>query len=50
MEKVSEDEMWKRLKDPAYAEVMRAAQETLDAELSGRDHGRSSAPVFSTTD
>ncbi|MER7540745.1 VOC family protein [Streptomyces sp. NPDC097704] len=45
VEEVSEDEMWRRLQDPGYAETMRVAQATLDAELSGRDHGRSSAPV-----
>ncbi|MEU3983746.1 VOC family protein [Streptomyces sp. NPDC026672] len=49
VEDVSEGEMWKRLQDPVYAEVMRVAQETLDAELSGRDHGRSSAPVRTTS-
>jgi len=48
VEDVSEDEMWKRLRDPGYAEIMRVAQETLDAELSGRRHGRSSAPVGPT--
>lgn len=41
--------MWKRLQDPVYAEAMRVAQEPLDAELSGRRHGRSSAPGRSTT-
>lgn len=45
VEDLAEDEMWKRLRDPGYAEAMRVAQETLDAELSGRGHGRSSAPV-----
>ena len=45
VEDVPEDEMWKRLQEPVYAEAMRVAQETLDAELSGRDHGRGSAPV-----
>ncbi|MFG2370979.1 VOC family protein [Streptomyces sp. NPDC048504] len=45
VEDVPEDEMWKRLRQPEYAEVMRVAQETFDAELSGRDRGRSSAPV-----
>ena len=50
VEDVSEDEMWKRLQDPVYAEAMRVAQETLDAELSGRRHGRSSAPVKSPGD
>lgn len=48
VEDVSEEEMWKRLQDPVYAEAMRVAQETLDAELSGRRHGRSSAPVRAT--
>ncbi|RPE42009.1 putative glyoxalase superfamily protein PhnB [Streptomyces sp. Ag109_O5-1] len=46
VEDVSEEEMWKRLRDPAYAEAMRVAQETFDAELGGR--GRSSAPVRTT--
>jgi uncharacterized glyoxalase superfamily protein PhnB len=45
VEDVSEDEMWKRLGEPVYADAMRVAQETLDAELSGRHHGRGSAPV-----
>ncbi|MFF4706434.1 VOC family protein [Streptomyces sp. NPDC001288] len=45
VEDVSEGEMWRRLQDPVYAEVMRVAQETLDAELGGRPRGRSSAPV-----
>lgn len=45
VEEVLEDEMWRRLQDPMYAEVMRVAQETFDAELSGRDRGRSSTPV-----
>lgn len=47
VEDVSEADMWKRLQDPVYAEAMRTAQETLDAELSGRPHGRSSTPVRS---
>jgi carbon monoxide dehydrogenase subunit G len=33
------------LQDPAYSERMQVAQATLDAELSGRREGRSSAPV-----
>ncbi len=45
VEDVPEELMWERLRDPVYAEGMRVAQETLDAELSGRLHGRSSAPV-----
>jgi PhnB protein len=47
VEDVPEDVMWQRLREPAYAEGMRVAQETLDAELSGRSQGRSSAPVES---
>jgi PhnB protein len=49
VEDVSADEMWKRLQDPVYAGVMRVAQETLDAELSGRRRGRSSAPTRPAT-
>lgn len=45
VEDVSEDQMWKRLQEPVYAQAMRVAQETLDAELSGRRRGQSSAPV-----
>ncbi len=45
VEDLSAGEMWKRLQDPVYAEAMRVAQETFDAELSGRGRGRSSAPV-----
>ncbi|MFE1234891.1 VOC family protein [Streptomyces sp. NPDC058745] len=48
VEDVSEEEMWKRLGEPVYADAMRVAQETLDAELSGRDRGRGSAPVRTT--
>jgi uncharacterized glyoxalase superfamily protein PhnB len=46
-EAVGEEEMWRRLQDPVYAEQMRVAQETLDAELSGRGSrgAWSSAPV-----
>lgn len=45
MEDVTEAEVWRRLGEPSYAACMREAQETLDAELSGRAAGRSSAPV-----
>lgn len=45
VEDVAEDVMWERMQDPVYAEQMRVAQATLDAELTGRAHGRSSAPV-----
>jgi PhnB protein len=48
VEDVPEQEMWKRLQEPVYAEAMRVAQETLDAELSGRRRGSSSAPVNPT--
>lgn len=48
VEDVSEDDMWQRLRDPVYAEAMRVAQETLDAELGGRPDGRSSVPVRAT--
>lgn len=44
VEQVPEDVMWERLSQPAYADDMRVAQETHDAELSGADEGRSSAP------
>ncbi|GAA4981998.1 hypothetical protein GCM10023205_59220 [Yinghuangia aomiensis] len=45
VEEVPEAEMWARLQQPVYAEAMRVAQETLDSELSGRESGRSSAPL-----
>ena len=45
VEDVPEGVMWRRMQDPVYAEQMRVAQATLDAELSGRTQGRSSAPV-----
>ncbi|MGW0585161.1 VOC family protein [Streptomyces sp. NPDC002920] len=45
VEDVPEDEMWKRLGEPRYAEAMRVAQETLDAELGGRRDGHGSPPV-----
>ncbi|MFF7932788.1 VOC family protein [Streptomyces sp. NPDC007940] len=44
VEDVPEEEMWKRLGMPVHAEAMRVAQETFDAEMTGRS-GRSSAPV-----
>jgi len=44
VETVPEDVMWQRLQQPEYAENMRYAQESLDAELSGGTTGRSSAP------
>lgn len=44
VETVAEDEMWRRLQQPDYAESMQVAQETLDAELSGRT-GKGSAPI-----
>ncbi|GAA1083987.1 VOC family protein [Nocardiopsis composta] len=48
VEDVTEDEVWKRLEDPAHKEGMSEAQRTLDAELSGRAAGRASAPVRTT--
>lgn len=45
VEDVPEEVMWQRLQEPVYAEQMRDAQATLDAELAGRATGRSSAPV-----
>jgi PhnB protein len=45
VEDVPEEVMWQRLQEPVYADQMRIAQETLDAELSGRSHRRSSAPT-----
>ncbi len=44
VETVPEDVMWQRLQQPVYAENMRYAQESLDAELSGSSAGRASAP------
>ena len=45
VEDVPEDVMWQRLQEPVYAEQMRVAQATLDAELAGRAEGRSSDVV-----
>ena len=44
-EPVRAEEAWQRLSEPRYAAAMRDAQETLDAELSGRTTGRASRPV-----
>lgn len=44
VEDVAEEEVWKRMNAPGYAETMADAQQTLDAELTGR-RGRSSRPV-----
>jgi PhnB protein len=44
VEEVAPDAAWERMYEPKYAEAMRTAQETLDAELSGRDSGTASAP------
>ena len=43
-EQVTADEGWHRMSEPRYAEAMRTAQRTLDAELSGRRTGTASAP------
>jgi PhnB protein len=44
VEDVPEDEMWRRLAEPRYAEAMSTAQRTLDSELSGVERGYESAP------
>lgn len=43
-EEVAPDEAWRRMSEPRYAEAMRVAQQTLDAELSGRETGVASPP------
>jgi uncharacterized glyoxalase superfamily protein PhnB len=43
-EPVAPDQAWQRMSEPRYAEAMRVAQETLDAELSGRESGVASTP------
>ncbi|MFE1879379.1 VOC family protein [Streptomyces diastatochromogenes] len=45
VEEVAPDTAWQRMFEPKYAESMRTAQETLDAALSGRESGISSAPL-----
>ncbi|WP_199546481.1 VOC family protein [Streptomyces sp. N35] len=45
VEEVDPETSWRRMSEPPYAESMRSAQETLDAALSGRTAGISSAPV-----
>jgi len=47
VEDVAPEVMVQRLGEPAYAESMRMAQETLDRELSGREEGWSSRPTLS---
>jgi PhnB protein len=44
IEDVSDAEIWQRMNAPGYAESMQIAQQTLDAELTGRE-GRSSRPI-----
>ncbi|WP_327358565.1 VOC family protein [Streptomyces sp. NBC_01304] len=44
VEEVAPDVAWQRMSEPKYADAMRMAQETLDAELSGRESGVASAP------
>ncbi|HEX5087131.1 MAG TPA: VOC family protein [Nocardioides sp.] len=46
VEDVPPDVMIRRLREPAYAESMRVAQETLDRELSGRETAWSSPPAL----
>jgi PhnB protein len=45
VEDVAYDEVMRRLSEPAYAEAMRDAQETLDRELGGRDDAAASPTV-----
>jgi len=45
VETVTVEEGMRRLGEPVHQEQMRTAQATLDAELSGRTHGRASAVV-----
>jgi uncharacterized glyoxalase superfamily protein PhnB len=45
VEEVPPEEVMRRLSDPAFADPMRHAQETLDRELSGRGQGTASRPV-----
>ncbi|GAA1671268.1 VOC family protein [Glycomyces endophyticus] len=44
IEDVSDEESWRRMNAPGFAEVMEDAQKTFDAEMTGRE-GRSSRPV-----
>jgi PhnB protein len=39
VEEVAPDEVFRRLSEPVYADAMREAQESLDRELSGQEHG-----------
>lgn len=43
-EEVAPDVAWRRLSEPAYAEAMRVAQETLDAALGGTGSAAAGAP------
>jgi PhnB protein len=45
VEDVAAEEGKRRMAEPRYAEAMREAQETLDAELSGRGVGAASRPM-----
>ena len=45
VEDVAPEEGVRRLSEPVYADAMREAQETLDRELSGREHVIASPPV-----
>ncbi|ORM34358.1 VOC family protein [Williamsia sp. 1135] len=45
VEDVPDDEIWRRLALPAYAESMQVAQRTFDREMTGRSAGFSSPPI-----
>ncbi|MFE2323439.1 VOC family protein [Streptomyces sp. NPDC059385] len=47
-EDIAPDQAWQRLSQAKYADAMRIAQETLDAELSGRETGIASTPQHPT--
>ncbi|WP_433303426.1 VOC family protein [Actinoplanes sp. CA-030573] len=49
VEDVPVEEGLRRLGEPRYAEAMRVAQETLDRELSGREHSTISRPLRQET-
>lgn len=49
VEQVAPDQVWPRMSEPKYAEAMRVAQQTLDAELSGRESGIASTPQRPTS-
>lgn len=45
VEDVAPDEVFRRLSEPVYADAMRQAQESLDREMSGVEHGDASPRI-----